>query len=320
VAVGRDRVDWRGVSSWCAYDSPTSIVRHVVLLENAIPQPERRSVGNHLPLSPHNAASKSRWSPELKPTMINSYIICSTPRSGSTLLCKLLASTGRTGNPNSFYHRQEFMREWAAEWGLPEEAKLGADYDREYLAGAITAGKGGTPIFGMRLQRDYAAMLSQTLDRIHPGLPSDANRFERAFGEVLYLHLSRRDKVAQAVSLVKGEQTGLWHLNADGTELERVGVPRKPFYDFESIYREFASLQRQDRAWEEWFDQQGIAPLRIEYEALSEDPAGTVAQVCEALGVSVPEPDSLKIGVAKIADAESAEWVRRFRAELASRS
>ena len=212
------------------------------------------------------------------------------------------------------------MREWAAEWGLPDESKLGANYDKAYLEATITAGKGGTPIFGMRLQRDYAAMLSQTLDRIYLGLHSDTKRFESAFGRVLYLHLSRRDKVAQAISLVKAEQTGLWHLNADGTELERMGVPRKPFYDFEAIYREFASLQRQDRGWTEWFEQQGIAPLPIEYEALSEDPAGTVAQVCEGLGIPAPEPDSLKIGVAKIAGAESAEWVRRFRVELASRS
>jgi LPS sulfotransferase NodH len=66
--------------------------------------------------------------------MITSYIICTMPRSGSTLLCKLLASTGRTGNPNSFYHRAEFMREWAAEWGLPAtDAVSKIDFDLAYL-------------------------------------------------------------------------------------------------------------------------------------------------------------------------------------------
>ena len=33
---------------------------------------------------------------------------------------------------------------------------------------------------------------------------------------------SRENKLAQAVSLIKAEQTGLWHIAPDGTELERV--------------------------------------------------------------------------------------------------
>src|SRR5262245_7853706 len=133
--------------------------------------------------------------------MSESYFICTTPRSGSTLLCRLLESTGRTGNPDSFYHRADFMREWAAEWGLPDAGTVPqSDFETAYLAAAIKAGKAGTEIFGLRLQFEYLKLLSDTLGRLFPGLPSDAERFKRAFGEILYIHLTRADKLAQAVS------------------------------------------------------------------------------------------------------------------------
>ena len=35
-----------------------------------------------------------------------------------------------------------------------------------------------------------------------------------------YLHLSREDKLAQAVSDLKAEQSGLWHVFTDGSERE----------------------------------------------------------------------------------------------------
>ena len=251
--------------------------------------------------------------------MIASYIICTTPRSGSTLLCKLLASTGKAGQPDSFYHRPKFMREWADEWGLSDSGTFSkSDFDRAYLAAAMKAGDAGTGIFGLRLQQKYLELLSQTLDHIYPGLLSDKDRFERAFGKTLYLHLTREDKVAQAVSLVKAEQSGLWHLNADGTELERSAEPQEIHYDLKRIYQEFVALERDDNAWDSWFKQQEITPVRIRYEALAKNPSATLIQIFEALEIEPPDLGKIEPEVAKLADAESLVWMRRFRADLQS--
>ena len=139
------------------------------------------------------------------------------------MLCDLLTSTNRTGAPHSFYRRQDIL-EWAEEWKLPDRGTMGElDFNVAYLNAAVAAGKGGTGVFGLRLMRENLDELSAILDRIYPGLPSDKARFEKAFGRVLYMHLSREDKLAQAVSLIKAEQTGLWHVAPDGTEIERVG-------------------------------------------------------------------------------------------------
>lgn len=209
------------------------------------------------------------------------------------------------------------MREWAKEWGLPDADMVSkVDFDVAYLAAAVRAGKAGTEIFGLRLQQQYLTLLSEMLDRIYPGLPSDTHRFEPAFGEILYLHLTRADKVAQAVSLVKAEQSGLWHLNTDGTEHERLATPQEPAYDFKSIHRKVIALARADDAWGDWFDCHQVRPLRISYEAFADHPAETLIDVCRRLGAEPPEAGTITPTLAKLSDAVSLEWIRRYEVDL----
>lgn len=250
--------------------------------------------------------------------MLDGYIICGTPRTGSTLLCGLLASTKAAGDPHSFYRRQN-IAEWAEEWHLPQPDTMSAhEFDVAYLEAAIRAGQGGTGIFGLRLMRENLDELSAILDGIFPDLPSDKARFEKAFGHVLYIHLSRENKLAQAVSLIKAEQTGLWHIAPDGTEIERVAPPQEPRYDFERIQHELAELEAYDAAWNIWFAEQGIVPLRIGYERLSANPAATLASICEALGVPPPNAADVKPGVARLSDETSQDWMRRYRLDSAA--
>jgi len=247
--------------------------------------------------------------------MVRSYILCATPRSGSTLLCDLLAATGRAGAPDSFFMR-DVAPEWARAWGLPDGD--GADdlaWRRAFLSAVLAAGRGGTDVFGLRLMHENLADVAAFLAPLHPGVAGDAALIAAAFGPVLYLHLSRRDKLAQAVSRVRAEQTGLWHIAPDGTELERLSPPQPPVYDHARIARELAALDQADAAWNDWFAEQGIAPLRLAYEDLAADPAGTLARVCRALDLPPPDPATVRPGTARLADATSQEWMQRFRAE-----
>lgn len=249
--------------------------------------------------------------------MSDGYILCGTPRTGSTLLCDLLASA-KIGNPDSFYGRK-FISWWAEQWKLPNRETMDEkEFNIAYLDAAIRAGKGGTDIFGLRLMRENLDELSAILDQIYPQLPSDKTRFEKAFGPVFYLHLSREDKLAQAVSLIKAEQTGLWHIAPDGTEIERLAPPKDPQYDFERIRREVAELEAYDAAWNIWFGEQNITPHRIGYERLATDPAATLIGICAVLGVQPPNAHDVKPGVAKLADKTSLDWMRRYHLDLAA--
>lgn len=249
--------------------------------------------------------------------MSKGYVICATPRTGSTLLCDLLASTKVAGDPDSF-----FMNDpdpvWAERWRLPRREGFSseADFGAAFTRAVATAGRGGTEVFGMRLMRENLDDATALIGKAFPGLASDKARLQAAFGSILYIHLAREDKLAQAVSMIKAEQTGLWHAAPDGTEIERLAPPKEPEYDFHRITRKVAQLERFDDAWVAWFDRQGIEPLRVGYERLSANPAETLTGILEALRVRPPDLQGVRPGVAKLADAVSLEWMNRYRREL----
>ncbi len=248
-----------------------------------------------------------------------SYIICATPRSGTTLLCDLLAGTGVAGRPDSFFRRQS-MSTWWADYLNVSSAKWDDDcaFDQSYLNAVLKEGAGGTPVFGMRLMWESLADLTKRLAVFYPDLPGDSARFRSAFGSAsgppLYVHLSREDKVAQGVSRLRAEQTGLWHVHADGTERERTRPEQDPVYDAQALGEHVATLEEHDAAWSSWFTEQGIEPLRIAYEKLSTEPQAALANILAALGLDPAIAKSVEPGTAKLADNESREWAARFRA------
>lgn len=243
------------------------------------------------------------------------YVLCTAPRSGSTLLCKLLGATGIAGRPASHFHEPS-LADWMDDHHVPDvPGRTERDTVAAVFAAAIAHGRGDTPLFGLRLQRHSFAFFSHKLALLHPEPAGDVARIEAAFGRTLFIHLTRADKVDQAVSLVRAEQTGLWHRAADGSELERTAPPREPVYDGRAIAAAVAELSAYDRDWAAWFEREGLEPLRLTYDALAADPAGTLATVLEALGLPREAGRGVTPGVARLADATNRDWVARFRAE-----
>lgn len=244
--------------------------------------------------------------------MYRSLILCSAPRSGSTLFCDLLAGTGVAGLPHSFF-RRESIAEYAEEFGLSEPV-----IDQDYLDAAIRAGTGETGIFGLRIMWETLGELDAALDKIHPGLPGAPARLDRAFGKVLFVHLIRADKVAQAISYLKAQQTGLWHRFADGSERERMAPPKPAEYDPARLADLVARLTAADAGWRDWLAEHKIEPVRVDYDDLSRDPKAELAKVLCALGRDPAIAERVEVRAGKLADAESAEWAERYRRELSS--
>lgn len=74
----------------------------------------------------------------------DSYVLCTSPRSGSTLLCSLLAATGLSGNPKSYFHRPS-VKSWASNLGTPPERQgTELDYARAVVDAARIEGTNGT--------------------------------------------------------------------------------------------------------------------------------------------------------------------------------
>ncbi len=249
------------------------------------------------------------------PRRYRSYIICTTPRSGSTLLCKLLAATGVAGVPDSYFHVPSIDK-WLQSQQLSradfttDEAALEAVF-----AAVRTAGTCDTGHFGLRLQRGSFDFFQDQAARLYPDAPDDAARIETAFGPTLYVHLTRTDKLSQAISLVIAEQTGLWHRAADGSELERLSAPKAPRYDADAIARSLAELTALDTAWTNWFEHHQVHPLRITYEDLARNPSAILATLLETLGRDPTLAKDVAPPTARLADATNRRWATRFQAE-----
>ena len=242
-------------------------------------------------------------------------MICFGPRSGSTLLCGLLAATGVAGRPGSHFHGASLDR-WRAAHGLSGRSfTCRRDALRAVFDAARAAGTGNAGLFGLRMQGEGFGFFRSQLAILHPGKLSDAARIEAEFGRTLFIHLVRPDKLDQAISYVRADQTGLWHRNADGTELERLAPPAEPHFDPDAIARRVIDLSARDAAWAEWFAAEGVEPLRVGYEDLSADPRGTLERVLAALGLDPAAARAVEPPTAKLADAMSKDWRRRFEAD-----
>ncbi len=176
-------------------------------------------------------------------TTCQSYIICTSPRSGSTLLCKLLARTKIAGNPASYFHRPS-IQAWYKGLDLTQDASMP---ERTALAmvfrAAIAKGSLETGMFGLRLQRHSFDFFTEKLAILYEQHVSDRQRIHAAFGRTSFVYLTRHDKVEQAVSYLKATQTGLWHMAPDGTALERLAPPAEPTYDADKIRTHIMNLR-----------------------------------------------------------------------------
>ncbi|NRA98334.1 MAG: sulfotransferase [Rhodobacteraceae bacterium] len=246
----------------------------------------------------------------------NSYILCTAPRSGSTLLCALLTATGVAGAPKSYFHRPD-LGAWERSLNLtPADRADQTTRLTDVLAAAHLAGSAGTGVVGTRLQADSRSFLLSQLAVLFPMTDGDTARIAAAFGKTLFVYLERDDTLMQAISLVKAEQTGLWHRAPDGTEIERLAPDRPPEFDANRIAAKIDYLTAAKSSWANWFDAERINPLRLSYAELSEDSPATVARMLSALGLDPSAAGNLGTPVAKLADDISLEWAERYRAEL----
>lgn len=249
-------------------------------------------------------------------TMYDSYIICTSPRSGSTLLCKLLGATAVAGNPRSYFHRGS-IGDWLAYLKLDLDPSLPEiDHLEAIFAEALKQGRSQTDLFGLRLQGHSFEQFRDRLTLLHPAVATDRDRIEATIGRTLFIHLTRLDKVEQAISYVKAQQTGLWHKAPDGSELERLSAPTEPVYDAATICKAHDTFTGYDDAWKAWFADQNIDPLRLTYEALSADPIASLQQILLHLSLDPASAQYILPGTAKLADEMSRSWADRFLAEL----
>jgi len=249
------------------------------------------------------------------PTDTDTYFICATPRTGSSLLLGLLDSTGVAGHPQAYFRSPDEVA-WAERWGVAHTSQRALDYG-DFVRAALAAGRTGNGVFGAKLMWGTHAELTSRLAGLHPDLAGDElGLLEREFGRGIRLVQLRRDDVlAQAVSWLRAEQTGVWFIGGKGEIGGGGATPAdgRPSYDRDAITRTMRTIEEHNTAWERWFDVHGIQPHRIRYEDLSADPEAVTLRVLDHLGLALPAGRRITPSHQRQADGLNEEWAARYR-------
>jgi LPS sulfotransferase NodH len=231
------------------------------------------------------------------------FFVCSTPRTGSTMLGNLLAETGLVGRAGEAFG-EPFRRDV-----VPALSRRGFD---DYLVRESARRARGTSTLGFKLHWDQVEVFLYLL-RLRRGLrgATDGDVIAAVFPEPRYVFMTRGDRLAQAVSWWKSMTTGKW---IDGESPQ--GEPR---FDAAGIAGRLRQIDAHDEAWRRWFAANRIEPLAVTYEALVADPSGEARRILDFVGIDVPEGFAAVPRTEVQADPVNREWIERYR-ELESRS
>jgi LPS sulfotransferase NodH len=245
---------------------------------------------------------------------VDSYFICATPRTGSSLLLGLLESTGVAGRPQAYFRSPDEPL-WADRWQLPRAADGGFDYG-DYVRAALATGRTDNGVFGAKLMWGTLDEVVTKLAPLHPDLDgNDVALLRRAFGRTRFVHLRRDDVLAQAVSWLRAEQTGTWFVGGNGEISGGAGDGRAPHFDADGIGHFVSTIRQHNAAWESWFARWGIQPHAVRYEELVGDMAATTHGILDFLGLEVPDGGYPVVARhRRQSDELNQQWIARYRA------
>jgi LPS sulfotransferase NodH len=245
--------------------------------------------------------------------------ICSTPRTGSYLLCRYMINAG-LGVPHEYFN-PFVINQIAPRIGLDDASRKLSWRPR-----------GRKDRLGLRrAERDAEqAFLERYLETLAPrrcqGGVFAAKIHFRDFRQVLdnpvghrlldgglFVYLYREDLLSQAVSEHFGQLTGRWGID------DAVTTPPAPggdFFDVAAIDRAVKDLSEQERGWRVFLARSGASPMSISYEKLCEDPFSFVAAIARRVGV---DPATLRRGYSETAAQVAGDAHLPSKAEAARR-
>jgi LPS sulfotransferase NodH len=280
------------------------------------------------------------------------YLVCATPRSGSTLVCQALRKTGVAGRPEEYFeallHSGRPRRPEEYFVGLEDksirdhlgERNIGDDplprsplwsrtaYDR-YLEWVLETGTTPNGMFAAKLMWGYVGDFVSLLRNVprYSDLPL-AELLPAVFPDLTFVRVVRANKIRQAVSLWKAVQTMTWREESarrdgvfDGLDDSGESPPYRSFLEdhrpqLRFHYRAIAHLLDQilieEASWDAFFEHCGVRPLLVLYENFAADPKTSTASILERLGLDVPAGIDVEPRMKRQSDGINDDWVRRF--------
>jgi LPS sulfotransferase NodH len=238
--------------------------------------------------------------PKMRPAI--SYIIASTQRSGTHLLCSILQSTGIAGSPGEFFLSKP-GETWEKRWDAPSRD--------EFIQRVLQQNTGANGVFGAVVMWSYFERMLEMLRELgeYNGLIG-AELIAEVFNQPKYIWMRRRDRVEQAVSWAIACQTGVW--------AQKVGITSQPStspkFDFKVIDEWCNRIAAHETSWTNYFRESQIQPLVLYYEDVVACHRAAAECVLEFLALPLPRQLEIRApAIEKQANEVSAQWAASYR-------
>lgn len=189
-------------------------------------------------------------------------LICSTPRSGSTLLCDILFRNNAC-IAHEYFHPSEYMSMLAERWGVQIDGE--ADF-ASYVAKLRERRTFPNGWLGINIQSEHLPIY----------LAAEPHLKDL---EIHYVHLLRRDLIAQSVSYHIAEQTGQWSSKWEKRD--------NPTYDYNSIWNHLQRITHGNVAIQAFIRSRRVDAVTLYYEDLVKN---TQFELCRLPCISTESP------------------------------
>lgn len=224
------------------------------------------------------------------------YAILMTPRTGSTWLTHEIASYRVLGHPDEYFIADIFDQS--------------VDYNPssniyEYYDVVAKKMSSGENIFGFEISYHDLEELEK-----------EADLLSLMTGERYFIYLTRKNFVAQSISLHIASESGFYHLtNKESPEglHTRSEIP----YDAEKIRHWCSHILQQEYGFNQWISAKEISVLKIEYEDMVENMTSVIFSIAAHVGV---ELNGIKLAAhvprtVRVTASYSNQYEQKFRSE-----
>ena len=215
--------------------------------------------------------------------------ICSTPRSGSYLLCRYMINAG-LGVPHEYFN-PVVIHQMAPRLGLADEVRPlewlpRGRRDRLMLRRAARAAEADFLPKYLRILQQRRCQGGVFAAKIHfrdfvRVLDNPAGHSLLAGAHFVFLY--REDMLKQAISEHVGQLTGRWGIDDTVTTTPSA---KPDFFDIAAIDRALQDISEQERGWRLFLARHGAVPHSMSYETLAAAPFDAVLAIAERLGIS----------------------------------
>ncbi|WP_442505079.1 Stf0 family sulfotransferase [Novipirellula sp. SH528] len=193
------------------------------------------------------------------------YMICSTPRTGSSLLCSLLRSTKCLGVPAEYFEFGDRKQKILDKLDRRTAEELDCDFEKyiKFIKQRYSSSNG---VFGFKIhQHDFTKSLQRGL------------RLDVHFPDIRVLYCRRLDIIRQAISWVRAIQTQSWSSHQ---------APRNSAaFDGRAVCIAVNSICDSNLRWELFFRVNSVMYKEVVYEHFVDRKNEAVFEIMDFFGV-----------------------------------